>query len=159
VTRYAEREHLYKWGAPRSRLLSIRAKLKQDAEDADAPLTDEQLDDAFDAALDALLDGASALGDTYIRKGATLPLASWTDALRMAIAKMAAFDGLCNVGINPMSEASDAVILGRNKEALRWLEMAAQGKVEPGWVDASVDDDEREGYAISDPPRRWSPHC
>lgn len=132
MARYAERVDLYRWGVPAARIPSVS--------------TPDQ---------DAALDAASALADSFLAKGYSLPLASWGDALKRATAQIAAYDLVCNVGINPISEANDAVIMGRHKEALKWLERVADGRAELGGVDATADDDERDGHVVSEAGRRW----
>lgn len=159
ATRYFEIEHLYQWGAPERRLRTIRDRLMVDAARDGAPLTEQEADDAYAAALNEAIDGTCAFADSFIAKVATLPLTGWTDALRKSLAQICALDLLAVVGINATSEANDALLVKRSDEGRRWLELVAQGRVAPAWQDSTpgggpvvVD----VPYA-SDPPRRWSP--
>jgi phage gp36-like protein len=157
MTRYFEIEHLYQWGAPERRLRTIRDRLMVDAARDGDPLTEGEADAAYAAALNAGIDGTCAFADSYIGKVATLPLTSWTDALRKMLAQICALDLLAIVGINATSEANDALLVKRADDARRWLEFVAQGRVAAFWVDSTPGAVAVAIPYASDPPRRWSP--
>ena len=105
------------------------------------------------ASLDAALDAASRLADSYLQARYQLPLSAWGEDLRRCVAVLAAYDVMAVRGFAP--EGVDEHLRLRAEDAIRWLEGVARGLVTPvGIVDAtpSVRD---EGMHIHTSSRRW----
>ena len=87
---------------------------------------------------DAALEAASDLADSYLSARYTLPLVSWEDDLRRAVAHIAAYDLMVRRGFNPTG--ADEQIRLRYEDAIRWLEGVARGLLHPQIVDSSPED-------------------
>lgn len=72
---------------------------------------------------------ASDLALSYVRKRYALPLVSWGDDLRRAVAHIASYDLLCSRGFNPTAGADDS-IKARYDAALAWLRDVSKGLAE-----------------------------
>jgi len=85
----------------------------------------------------AAISAASAIADGHlVAGGVTLPLTSWGDDLREAVAAIAAFNLATTLGLAPESGERSNLYL-RRKAALDWLTRVGEGKVKPvGLVDA-----------------------
>lgn len=88
----------------------------------------------------SILDACSAQADGYLQSSGRikLPLAAWGIDLRMAVAKLAAWEIMSVViGHNP-DDPNNFVWRDRRDEALKWLEAVSRGLVMPfGIVDAT----------------------
>jgi phage gp36-like protein len=74
---------------------------------------------------------ASSVADGYLsgRYGDQLPLTTWPESLRSAVAKIAAFElSSSAVGFNP-EDNSHEIILERYKQGIQWLRDVAAGRV------------------------------
>ncbi len=102
---------------------------------------------------------ASRLIDGFL--GAfTLPLMAIGTDLTRAAAIIAAYDLLSAKGLNPDNSASDANVVDRYKDTMKWLLLVAQGTVTPsGIIDSSPGAEAGESASarvISDPSRGFS---
>lgn len=81
------------------------------------------------AITDALVS-ASSIADGYIasRYGDALPLTTWPESLRMAVASIAAFTILGVVGFNP-EDGSHVIVAKRRDDAMAWLRDVSLGRV------------------------------
>jgi hypothetical protein len=78
--------------------------------------------------VDAVLAAQSAIADGYIAaSGKKLPLASWGDDLRQAVAKMAAYEILSVLGHNPETPGN-ALWRDRYLDAMGWLKDIQAGR-------------------------------
>lgn len=78
----------------------------------------------------AQLDAANAKIDSFIGAKFTLPVVSWGADLRDAAVAIAAFNIIAYRGFDPEDEG-DKVFKARKDEALKWLELIAEGKATP----------------------------
>jgi len=88
--------------------------------------------------LDKALTRASQLADSYLANVFDLPLVSWGEDLRGAVASVATYFAMQKRGFNPDTEDAGALRLGYS-DAIKWLEAVAAGKATPvGVVDSSA---------------------
>lgn len=86
--------------------------------------------------IQAVLDAASDLADSYLRNHYRLPLAApYPFALVEAVCKVAAFNVLSVRGYNPEGDAG--MLESRYKSAMKWLEDVGAGKASPLVQDAA----------------------
>lgn len=86
---------------------------------------------------DAALEAASRIADGYLNVRYQLPLASYGSDLRKAVCDIAALMLMKGRGFNPELADADVLISGQ-KDAIKWLEGIAAGKISPyGLVDSS----------------------
>ena len=122
--------------------------------------------DALDArapgAVDRALAGASAIADGYLATRYVLPLATWSDDLRLSVCAIAAANLMVTLGLNP--ESTDAMLLrGRSKDAQEWLRGVAAKKIHPAVTEGGtavdgatvVSQAERGWDATIDESRGW----
>lgn len=83
-----------------------------------------------------ILLSESSKADSYLRSQFTLPLISWDEELKQAVADRAALRMLRKRGFNP-ERGVDVDVLEAAKEALLWFKEVAAGRVVPGVVDSS----------------------
>lgn len=78
----------------------------------------------------AALLGATDEADSYLSKAPSidLPLTDWSEALTMHVARIAAYGIMLRRGFQP--EGVDALIVQMRADAIAWLKMVAEGKVE-----------------------------
>jgi phage gp36-like protein len=79
----------------------------------------------------AALVSASSVADGYLsgKSGDQLPLTTWPESLRSAVAKIAAFELSSGpIGFNP-EDGSHEIILERYKQGMQWLRDVAAGRV------------------------------
>lgn len=79
------------------------------------------------ASQDAALEAASDVADSYLRARYDLPLTSWGDDLRRAVAAIAALDIMTTRGFNP-SAGSDDILMRRQEQAIGWLKDVAANR-------------------------------
>lgn len=72
---------------------------------------------------------ASDLALSYVAKRYKLPLVSWGNDLRRAVAHIAAYDLLCARGFNPAAGSDDS-IKQRHDTAVSWLRDVSRGIAE-----------------------------
>lgn len=105
----------------------------------------------------AALLGATDEADSYLAKAIDLPLTSWSEALTMHVARIAAYGIMLRRGFQP--EGVDALIVKMRDDAIAWLKMVAAGTVEPpGGGDPDPDPTTPDGDAArvySLPARGW----
>lgn len=104
---------------------------------------------------DAQLQAASVEADTYIARQKKIPLVTWDLALTKAVCKIAAWDLLVVRGVNP--DGPDSVFEKRHDEAIAWLKMVAEGKVQLGAFtsDSTPHEDEGGPEVWCDELRNW----
>lgn len=83
-----------------------------------------------------ILLSESSRADGYLADQFKLPLVSWDEDLKQAVADRAALRMLRKRGFNP-ERGVDADVLAAAKEALAWLEGVSAGKIIPQVVDSS----------------------
>jgi phage gp36-like protein len=93
-------------------------------------LTARALDGIGDDVLNAALEAASSVADSYLsaRYGDDLPLSDWPLALRINVCKLAAWDIMCAVGFDP-GDATHVAIERNATMATKWFEQVASGRV------------------------------
>lgn len=104
--------------------------------------------------MDAALQAASSIADSYINSVFILPLTDWDMSLRIHVCNIAAYLLYCQVGFNPAAPA-DKLIEMRYQKALEWLQSISDEKVTPNWTDSSGADPQSQAagpFVISDPP-------
>lgn len=111
-----------------------------------------------DPAINAQLQAASSVADSYIASQFTLPLETsppgWDMSLTRAVCDIAAYFLYCQFGFNP-NAPQDALIKARYEMAIAWLTQIKDKKIFPQWVDAGnapVGADEGGPFVISSPP-------
>ena len=110
---------------------------------SDVPVPDQE----------AALDAASRLADSYLARRYRLPLVSWGDDLKRAVALIAAYDLIAVRGFAP--EGADEHLRLRYEDAIRWLEQVAKGEAE-AQVEEAAGDGDPGAPAIAGPlPRGW----
>jgi phage gp36-like protein len=100
-------------------------------------LTPSTLTTVSEADQTAALQVASGVADGYIAAVRDLPISQWGLDLRLAVAKVAAWELIRRRGFKPGS--TDAETLRASyQDAIKWLEGVSTGKVSPfGMVDTS----------------------
>lgn len=109
----------------------------------------------------AALLGATDEADSYLGKAPSieLPLASWSEALTMHVARIAGYGIMLRRGFQP--EGADALIVKMRDDAIAWLKMVASGAVEaPGGGDPDPDPggstrNSDAAHVYSEPARGW----
>lgn len=93
-------------------------------------LTARALEGVNPADIDGALLAASSEADGYLasRYGSHLPLTTWPDSLRMAVARMAAFQIMSAIGFNP-EDGSHIALRMSYEDARRWLRDVSAGRV------------------------------
>lgn len=104
-------------------------------------------------ALEAALEGASRLADSYLQARYRLPLSAWGADLRRAVAILAAYDILSVRGFAP--EGPDEHLRLRAEDAIRWLEGVAKGLITPVGIEDATPDTLDTGVAVFTSPKRW----
>lgn len=109
-------------------------------------------------AIEAQLQAASSICDSYIASQFTLPLVTepqgWDMSLVMATCNIAAYLLYCQYGFNPAAPA-DKYIQDRYQSAIAWLEQIRDKLIFPNWTDSTGDTPafiEAGPYIESDPP-------
>lgn len=109
-------------------------------------------------AIEAQLQAASSICDSYIASQFTLPLITepqgWDMSLVMATCNIAAYLLYCQYGFNPAAPA-DKYIQDRYQAAIAWLEQIRDKLIFPTWTDSTGDTPafvEAGPYIESDPP-------
>ncbi len=110
------------------------------------------------SAINAQLQAASSLVDSYIVSQFTLPLQTdpqgWDMSLTRSVCIIAAYLLYVQYGFNP-SASADQLIVERYKSELEWLTQIRDKKIFPQWVDSgstAVGSDEGGPFVISDEP-------
>jgi phage gp36-like protein len=91
---------------------------------------------------------ASGVALSHLKKRYGLPLISWGDDIRRAVAHIAAYDLLVVRGFNPLA-GSDVAVRDRYLEAVQWLRDVAKGLVEPIDIEDSTAAAEEHGPLVS----------
>lgn len=92
---------------------------------------------------------------SYLKKRFTLPALEWGTDLKVAVARVAAFEILSFRGFDPASE-SGALVVKRADDSLAWLRDVARGIVEPvDFIDSTPELDEQGPLVESDEPAGW----
>lgn len=109
-------------------------------------------------AMNAQLQAASSIADSYIVSQFTLPLQvdpqGWDMSLTMAVCNIAAYLLYVQYGFNPSAPA-DQFIADRYKSAILWLEQIRDKVIFPQWIDSgttATGNDEGGPFVLSDPP-------
>ncbi len=109
-------------------------------------------------AMDAALQAASSIADSYINSVFVLPLQAspqgWDMSLTLAVCNIAAYLLYCQFGFNPNAPA-DKLIQQRYDQALSWLKSISEETVTPNWIDSSGADPQSQAagaFVISDTP-------
>ena len=110
---------------------------------SDVPVPDQE----------AALDAASRLADSYLARRYRLPLVSWGDDLKRAVALIAAYDLIAVRGFAP--EGADEHLRLRYEDAIRWLEQVAKGEVEAQVEEAAGTEEKGAPVFVGPPPRGW----
>lgn len=88
--------------------------------------------------LDAALEAASRLADGYLNARYRLPLKEYGSDLKKAVCDIAALMIMKGRGFNPEQADADLLVSG-HKDAVKWLEGIAAGKITPyGLVDSGT---------------------
>jgi phage gp36-like protein len=85
--------------------------------------------------LQAALDAANALADSYLAAQHTLPLTAWGKDLTEAVIAVARFKLLTSRGFNPEGDHAAAIVEAK-KDAIRWFEGVANGSINPVVTDS-----------------------
>lgn len=111
-----------------------------------------------DASIEAQLQAASSICDSYIVSQFTLPLRvdpqGWDMSLTRATCDLAAYFLYCQYGFNP-NQPQDALIKAKYESQIAWLQQIKSKQIFPQWVDSGsvpVGQDEGGPFVISDPP-------
>ncbi len=104
---------------------------------------------------DQALAAASDEADSYMRNKYTLPLVSWTQDLRRAVCRIAAYTLLSSRGFNPQENSGDQNIADNNSKAVAWLRDVGKGLASPGLVDSSPSQLPAVPSVSSNRRRRW----
>lgn len=109
-------------------------------------------------AIEAQLQAASSIADSYIASQFTLPLVTepvgWDMSLTMAVCNIAAYLLYVQYGFNPAARA-DKFIQDRYQATVVWLEQIRDKEIFPQWTDSTGTDPvsaESGPYIESDPP-------
>lgn len=100
---------------------------------------------------DAALEAASRLADGYLNARFRLPLTGYGSDLKRAVCDIAAFILMKGRGFAPETADAD-MLLSAEREAIRWLEGIAAGKITPygmtdsGGTGANTGDSEGAGH-------------
>lgn len=121
----------------------------------DLSLTPDVKDGATAGQKTAAVAAASAIADGHLSAGGVmLPLTSWGDDLREAVAAIAAFNLATTLGLAPETGERSNLYL-RRKAALDWLARVGEGKVKPaGLIDADPGTPAVVGVSVVTNPRR-----
>ena len=86
----------------------------------------------------AAITAASGRADSYLGARFRLPLASWGDDLKQVVCKLAAYELVATLLVFQPDPATNAVLVDRKNDAVRWLESVAANKATPtGIVDSA----------------------
>lgn len=111
------------------------------------------------ATITSVIDACSAQADGYLQSSGRikLPITAWGIDLRMAVAKLVAWEIMAVViGHNP-DDPNNFVWRDRRDEALRWLESVAKGLIMPvGIVDATPTEVKTGTLVATEASRSWS---
>jgi phage gp36-like protein len=109
-------------------------------------------------AINAQLQAASSLVDSYIASQFTLPLQvspqGWDMSLTRSVCIIAAYLLYVQYGFNPSAPA-DQFIFERYKSEILWLEQIRDKEIFPQWIDSGttpLGQDEGGAWVVSDPP-------
>lgn len=124
------------------------------------------------AAINASLQAASSIADSYIVSQFDLPLQvfdssavppkdqGWDMSLTLGVCNIAAYLLYTQFGFNPGAPA-DQLIEERYKRAISWLEQIRDKLIFPQWIDANgtaeMTPDQSGDYVISDPIIGFTP--
>lgn len=104
---------------------------------------------------DSVRNAASSIALSYLRKRYGLPLVSWSDDVKAAVADIAAYRLLRIRGVNP-ANGRDLVAKEANDAAIQWLGDIARGIVEPEMVvDSTVSTEEHAPLIATNALRGW----
>lgn len=109
-------------------------------------------------AMDAHLQAASSIADSYIASQFELPLVTdpqgWDMSLTVAVCNIAAYRLYSQFGFNPNGQNADEWIVQRYRDAILWLEQIRDKKIFPQWSDSGSGPTEQEAgpYVDSDIP-------
>lgn len=114
------------------------------------------VEDVTTLAQDSALAAASETADSYLANRYSMPLSSWTDALRRVVCDLAAWDlsGAKAVG----SDGTPTLWRLRYLDALAWLKSVRDGEISPpGIVDSGAPSGPEKLVVLvdSDTPRGW----
>lgn len=99
---------------------------------------------------------ASDFALSHIKKRHKLPLISWGNDIKQAVAHIAARSLMGTRGFDPASRSGEEII-ARSDTAIAWLRDVAKGIVEPvDIVDSTPDLDEESPLVVSDTAAGWS---
>jgi phage gp36-like protein len=109
--------------------------------------------------IQAAINKASDLADTYLQGQLVLPLTAWGSALTSAVCEIAACDLMTTRGTNPMAPG-DGKLEIRKSEAIAWLVKVSENKASlkpPTYVDSrpNIQQTASGPYVMSRPPRGW----
>lgn len=108
-------------------------------------------------AMNASLQAASSIADSYLSSQFTLPLKTspqgWDMGLTLHVCNIAAYLLFNQFGFSPVSPGDD-LIVKRYNDALDWLKQVRDGTVFPSYIDASPNPglDEGGDWIVSDSP-------
>lgn len=105
-------------------------------------------------AIDACLQAASSLIDSYISAQFQLPLTAWDMGLTLQCCNIARFMLYRQVGFNPSSGGDETTVNAYN-DAIAWLENVRDEKIHPQWTASPVNEaaaSDPVDYVVTDPP-------
>lgn len=112
-----------------------------------------------DPVIEAQLQAASSIADSYIVSQFTLPLTEWDMSLTTAVCNIAAYRCYSQYGFNPNVGNVDEWIVKRYEDAIAWLVQIRDKQIFPQWTDSGTvptGTDEGGAWVISDPPKGFT---
>lgn len=79
--------------------------------------------------INAALDAASLLFDSYARARYVVPFTTWGADVTGAVAKVAAYEILSTRGLQPGASDSDQNVRDRYRDAIAWMKDVSAGRV------------------------------
>lgn len=117
------------------------------------------LQEAFsDADREAEIVAQSEVADSYIGNVESLPLTTWGNDLRRAVAKLVDYELFFRLGRSPDGSGGQGFLAERRDEAIQWLRDIARGNARllaPTNVDTTSSVYEGGGYVVTRASRGW----
>lgn len=121
-------------------------------------LPPEAIQGIADPTLQAELDAASTLADSYLRGRYALPLISYDVELTMQVCYIAAYNIMAARGYNP-EQGADTIYENRWKLAVAWLRSVQRQEIHPNVQPQPVDDATLGFPQVSTAPARGWGDC
>lgn len=97
-------------------------------------LPSEAVNTIGSSVIEAALEAASRMVDSYLSKRYPTPLTTWGQDVTRIVVDLSQYDLMCRRGFRPGSGA-DELVIKRRDDAIAWLDKAARKLVEPTGIE------------------------